>query len=147
MFQLIMTLILSVSAHAFEGQPKEIVAMPNFASKVAITFADLGVSDLKQEKFSCRQSPCSVLATVASEIGAQAGSVQWRARYVRVLVGADGQYQMPMQPSAMFFEELETGNRLTMIFNESDDNKTICFGMAGNNSGRSCTTYKVIDTH
>ncbi len=147
MFLIIVSLLVSYSANAFEGQPKEIMIMPHFASKIAMTFADLKVSDLKQDKFTCRQSHCDVLATVEADVMAEVGDVQWRAKYARVTVGRDGQFQTPIQSSAIIFEEVETGNRLTMAIRENDaENRSLCFGKVGNN-GRNCTSYKVMSNY
>lgn len=146
MFQMLMSLMISFSAGAFEGQPKEIVVMPNLASKMTMILADLKVTDLKQEKFNCSQNTCNVLATVDSDVLATVGDVQWRAKYARVNVGRDGQIQTPFQSNVITFEELETENRLTMAINDDVEYRTLCFGKVGNN-GRNCTTYKVIDSH
>ena len=138
---------MSFSATAFEGQPKEILAMPNFGTKMTISFEGLQPSDLKQEKFNCRESSCNVLATLDTDVMARVGDVEWRAKFARVNVAQGGEIMTPFKATVIIFEELETGNRLTMAINENTDEfRTLCFGKIGN-SGRNCTTYKVLESH
>lgn len=146
MFQILVSLLMSFSASAFEGQPKDIVAMPNFSTKVHMTIADLKITDLDTGNFKCRESSCRALAEVVGEVFAQVGDVQWRAKTAWVTVDRNGDIKTPFQPSVVTFEEAETNNRLILSMEKGQDLQSLCFGQQGS-AGRTCSTYKVVEIH